>query len=492
MIPTNPDLRKFILQFLSDDELETLCFDYFPEATNEFGGGMSTNRKIIVLIGHCERRGRLADLHAALMRERAVAWKGQFTTEAAAEKPGFSEKTRFPDERDPRQVFLSHATVDAEFAHTLADDLRAEGWRVWIAPDSIQPGEKWLEAINRGLETSGVFIVALTPNAVASQMVRDETYAAIDLKRHHEIRFTALDVIESPLPVLWRQLQYITFRSGYESGLDKLLRWLDGDELSPPARISVREQEPELSIPKAEPDRHIHEKTGIELIRIPAGPFLYGDDKRVMDLPEYWIGRYPVTNAQFERFVRATNYRTTAEQEGSGYAWTGSEWDDVKGADWRHPGGPKTSIEGKDAHPVVLVSWHDTQAFCDWAGLALPTEEEWEKAARGPNGRVYPWGDDWADGRCNTHEAKVGGTTPVGHYSPQGDGPYGCADMAGNVLEWTGSWYDEKQARRVVRGGSWVSLQDYARAAGRYSNLPASRDLNVGCRLVRRPPSQAL
>jgi len=321
MTPTNLQLRKFIVQFFSDEGLETLCFDYFPEATNEFGSGMSKNRKVIVLISHCEHRSRLADLHAAVARERPEAWNRQFAA-TDVQRPSFSEETRFPDERDPRQIFLSHATVDAEFAHTLADDLRAEGWKVWIAPDSIQPGEKWLEAINRGLETSGVFVVALTPNAVASQMVRDETYAAIDLKRLHEIRFTALDVIEARLPVLWRQLQYITFRSSYESGLDKLLHWLDGEEPPRPPK------------PKAKPDRHIHEKTGIELIRIPAGPFLYGDDKRAIDLPEYWIGRYPVTNAQFERFVRATNYRTTAEQKGSGWAWTGKKADDIKGADW--------------------------------------------------------------------------------------------------------------------------------------------------------------
>src|SRR5690606_24332911 len=169
MSPTNPELRQFINQFFSDDELETLCFDYFPEALNEFGGGMSKNRKVIALIGHCERRGRLDDLRAAVARERATAWKRQFATDVAIQKPSFSEEPRFLNERDPRQIFLSHATADAEFAHTLAADLRAEGWRVWIAPESIKPGEKWVEAIDRGLETSEVFVVALTPDAVASR-----------------------------------------------------------------------------------------------------------------------------------------------------------------------------------------------------------------------------------------------------------------------------------------------------------------------------------
>lgn len=95
MTPTNPELRRFINQFFSDEELDTLCFDYFPEALNDFGGGMSKSRKVIVLIGHCERRDRLPDLLAAVARERSEAWNKTFAAPSAAEKPGFSEKTRF-------------------------------------------------------------------------------------------------------------------------------------------------------------------------------------------------------------------------------------------------------------------------------------------------------------------------------------------------------------------------------------------------------------
>jgi hypothetical protein len=227
MSPTNPELRQFITQFFNDEELETLCFDYFPEALNDFGGGMSKNRKVIALIGHCERRGRLEDLHAALQRERAAAWKAHFTTDAAAKKPGFPEKTRFQNERDPRQIFLSHATADAEFAHKLAADLREEGWRVWIAPESIRPGEKWVEAIDRGLETSGVFVVVLTPAAVASRWVRTETNAAIALEHRDRIHFLPLDVAQCDIPLLWSGYQFVPFGDSYEVGLDALLRRLD-------------------------------------------------------------------------------------------------------------------------------------------------------------------------------------------------------------------------------------------------------------------------
>jgi formylglycine-generating enzyme required for sulfatase activity len=247
----------------------------------------------------------------------------------------------------------------------------------------------------------------------------------------------------------------------------------------------------------------ISETDGKEMILIPAGEFIMGSDtgrddekpQRKAYLPDFYISRYQVTNAEFEAFVKATGQVTTAEKEGKGRALLGGKWGWVKGADWRHPCGPDSSIAGREKHPVVQVSWSDAVAYCQWAGKRLPTEAEWEKAARGTGGRTWPWGNEWVDGKCNTSEAGVDDTTPVGRYSPASDSPYGVADMAGNVWEWTADWYraypgstyksdDFGDKRRVVRGGSWSSDQVFARCACRSRVSLDNCSLGLGFRVA--------
>jgi formylglycine-generating enzyme required for sulfatase activity len=232
----------------------------------------------------------------------------------------------------------------------------------------------------------------------------------------------------------------------------------------------VNSQRPNVAWPEFAPTKEDNTvdtdpgaKPGMEMIHIPDGEFIYGKD-RLDYLPEFWISKTPVTNAQYLRFIRATGHESPEH-------WKGKT--------------PKAELAN---HPVTYVSWHDAKAYADWVGMHLPTEEEWEKAARGTDGRIYPWGNEWHEGYCNTDEADIGGTTPVGHYSPQGDSPYGCVDMAGNVWEWTDA---KDEAGRVVRGGSWLYDQNFARAASRNSTHPASRYGNGSFRLVvRRPPSR--
>ena len=247
-------------------------------------------------------------------------------------------------------------------------------------------------------------------------------------------------------------------------------------------------------------------------VEIPAGPFLMGSDKRkddqayddelpqhTMTLPAYRMARMPVMVAQFAAFVEATGYMTQAEQQGSAYVWTGQKWDDVKGANWRHPRGPESDVRQKQEHPVTCVTFADSAAFCEWASKAtgttvrLPSEAEWEKAARGTDGRIYPWGDDKPTKELCNFGSSVGTTTPVGAY-PKGASPFGVLDMAGNVWErtstkWVGNYANyrpddspEGDATRTVRGGSFFFNVRFVRCACR-NYLAYPRD-NVGFRVV--------
>lgn len=245
---------------------------------------------------------------------------------------------------------------------------------------------------------------------------------------------------------------------------------------------------------------------GFDWVSVPAGPFLMGSDPEVdpaaLDsempqheavVPEFRIARVPVTVAQFAAFVRVTGYRTSAEVGGWGWVWSEGGWVSVRGADWRRPLGPDSPVDAAAALPVTEVSWHDAQAFCHWAGVCLPTEIEWEKAARGRDGRLYPWGNRPPDPTLCHCDCASGQVAPVG-CCPQGASPYGALDMSGNVWEWCATRWranyatpaeeDETGASpRVVRGGSCVGDPGFVRCAARGRLNPNYRDCSVGFRV---------
>jgi len=262
-----------------------------------------------------------------------------------------------------------------------------------------------------------------------------------------------------------------------------------------------------------------HGSLRFDWVTIPAGSFLMGSDKRVdkqaygdetpqhtVYLPEYRIARVPVTVAQFAAFGKATRHKTAAEEQGWAWNWTGAEWKEIKGADWAHPRGPKSDVRDKQDHPVTCVSWHDALAFCRWAGVRLPTEVEWEKAARGTDGRIWPWGNrEPNSGVCNFN-MPGGDTTSVGRY-PDGKSPYGLLDVAGNVWEWTSSLWGKDfsnpdygypynpsggrenqgapdSVRRALRGGSFRDDAQNVRCAYRNRHSPDNRFDSFGFRVV--------
>jgi serine/threonine-protein kinase len=232
--------------------------------------------------------------------------------------------------------------------------------------------------------------------------------------------------------------------------------------------------------------------------------------KHTVVLNGFWIDQTEVTVTQFRAFAQATGHESTAERDGWGIAWVGSagEWQEVDGADWQHPQGPGSRAE--DNHPVVQVSWYDTAAYCEWAGGRLPTEAEWEFAARGPQGSTYPWGAGFDDARVNYCDTncptlwKNAGvddgyayTAPAGSYL-EGASWCGVLNLAGNVWEWVADWYGEYPPERqvnpegpssggirVLRGGSLNSVPDDVRGNSRNWGNPDVAVDDIGFRCAK-------
>ncbi len=219
-------------------------------------------------------------------------------------------------------------------------------------------------------------------------------------------------------------------------------------------------------------------------VRIPEGEFIMGSDKYTNERPQqkihldsYHMDKFLVTNKDFRQFIEATGYQTDAEKAGYGSVRFGYRWKKVPGANWKSPDG-HTSIEAKENHPVTQVSYNDALAYCQWKGKDLPTEAQWEKAARGAQGNEYPWGNSEPDDTLANFGDIIGTTTPVDRYE-KGKSPYGVYDMAGNVYQWCKDFWStgERESKNpvgpsdgaeyVVKGGSFIVGVDNLRSAHR-------------------------
>ncbi len=219
-----------------------------------------------------------------------------------------------------------------------------------------------------------------------------------------------------------------------------------------------------------------------EMVLIPAGEFIFGSSEekgnptspeQKINLPAFWIDKYEVTNAEFLDFAIKKSYQGEGAKEGK---------------DWRQFFTPD-----KAKYPVLYITWNDAKAYCESLGKRLPTEEEWEKAARGTDGRRYPWGNDWEPTKSNTYESGLRNPTGVGEFPDIS--PYGVHDMLGNVQEWTASWYkaykgntkrDENYGERfrVLRGASARIYGSRAHLWDRSAYLPNSL-YDFGCRCAK-------
>ncbi len=276
------------------------------------------------------------------------------------------------------------------------------------------------------------------------------------------------------------------------------------------------------------------------MIRLPGGLFQMGSDAdegepsdgewpaRPRQIDAFEMCATAVSNDEFSAFIDATGYITFAEELGHSFVFAGllpadfpdtraiaqaPWWREVPGAHWRQPEGPGSRLDQRGNHPVVHVCWHDAQAYCQWAGLRLPTEAEWEFAARGGLlGKRFPWGDELTPGgehQCNiwqghfpvhnTLEDSHYGTAPVNAFLPNGYGFYNCS---GNVWEWCADWFDNTHEpslvsnprgpasgqRRVIRGGSFLCHESYCyrfRVSARNSSDPTMTTSHQGFRVAR-------
>jgi formylglycine-generating enzyme required for sulfatase activity len=430
------------------------------------------------------------------------------------------------------RIFISYRRDDAGGYSLLLSDRLARAFgrgRVFMDIDTIQPGTDFVEVIDKAVGACDALIALIGKHwltmtdergrrrlDVPEDFVRLEIAAALEkdirvipvlvrgapmpssddlpepikaLARRHAVELSD-ERMDYDLKRLINVLGRVSSRSvtDSQSWLDAYERFVTRERLFSPDRGS--DTAARLSAPRA--TRLLFEP---EMIDIPAGPFLCGDDNRLTTLAEYAIGKYPVRVIEYRAFIDDDGY-------GDGRFWTetGWQWKDRQGRTqpdlWGDP-----IWTGHEWLPAVGVCWHEAVAYCRWLAAKthwpyrLPTTLEWEKAARGPDGRVFPWGDDAQNGMGNFYGAGIGHTSRVDAFSPAGDSPFGVADMVGNVSEWCQTKWNRRpdapldddpggNAPRMRHGGSWSSVK-LVRPSTRLRGDPDFASNYVGFRVAR-------
>lgn len=438
-------------------------------------------------------------------------------------------------------IFVCYAHEDHRFAHKLERDLKRHNLLVRLNSATTRPDDSWERAIPLALQKSTVVVVILSPNAVDSWLVRDQCLFAIEQgKPLYGVRHRSCHLP----PTLQNQPIISMIGSQYSEGLKALLTHFPGPIAfieghvpwwqrgwQPFRRLPIAygllllllpllliglwlfypletlDSQPFLSLNQPMnpanrsvtptlPSQRVRPIDNMTQVYVPAGEFLMGSTAAdpVADenekpqhrvyLTEFWIDQTEVTNRQYRQCV-VSNACTVEQNQGRRFR--------------------------QNAQPVVGVDWFQAEAYCQWVGGRLPTEAEWEKSARGSDGRVYPWGNtfsgdklNYCDQNCIADWRDQDGndgyeyTAPVGSY-PDGASPYGALDMSGNVWEWVADWYDkdtyqasvyqnptgpESGKQRVLRGGSWYFYGKNLRVANRHRDIPEAGYYNIGFRCV--------
>jgi formylglycine-generating enzyme required for sulfatase activity len=411
------------------------------------------------------------------------------------------------------RVFLCHSSGDKEAVRGLYRRLTGDGFEAWLDEEDLLPGDDWQSEIPKAVRRSDIVIVCLSKQAVdKAGYVQKEIRFALDVADEQPEGTTfliPLKLEECTVPERLKRWQWVNYYQ--DQGYAKLLKALERRA----NKLGIAVQ-----APRSDTDNNTLQQAvlvpgsvsslivfrGKDYLFIPPGDFIMGslhsrlteiadsyeDDSVIwneypecpVNLDGYYISRFPVTNDDFQTFINETDHAVPFRDD-----------EFSKFYNWNRES--RSYPEDKANHPVVLVSWHDARAYCDWLGARLPTEAEWEKAARGTDAREWPWGNIWHARRCNAEGSGLLGTSPVGRFSPAGDSPYGLSDMAGNIWEWCSSLLEpypyrlddgrevlETPGKRVLRGGSFGSSGLWTRCASRNSADPYDRGFNVGFRVV--------
>jgi formylglycine-generating enzyme required for sulfatase activity len=452
------------------------------------------------------------------------------------------------------QIFISHSHHDNEFGLQIVQELRALLGEdaVWFdASGGLHGGEEWWDKIVAEITARPIFIVILSPEALASKWVMKEMSIAYRL--HVELGHTLIPIMLTPCQrrADWALIQEISFvaprphaaafaelcavlakypnDADWQNRRTQIQTQIEGDRRAA-AEAKAREDAARIALEQAERERRAREAQerrdklvpqslrtlGFILalnadviipptVEVPAGPFTMGSDKWrdceaqddeaqvQVNLAAFRIGTFLMTVAEYACALAAKARGAPAAH------------------DIAEPNNWAQQLQKPD-HPVVYISWFMAVAYAGWLSKMtgetwrLPTEAEWEKAARGTDGRIYPWGDQWDKARANTSDGGPRTTTEVGRYrryrrfgpdDPASDvSPYGASDMAGNVWEWTSSIYQQcydiqssenmsdRTSTRVLRGSAWNNHPCHARAAHRYPYAPDNLIGDLGARLV--------
>ena len=405
------------------------------------------------------------------------------------------------DQNRQLKVFLCHSKDDKSKVRELFRRLVSDGFDAWLDEEKLMPGQDWDLEIRKAVREADVVIVCLSNSSISKAgYVQKEIRFALDVADEQPegaafIIPARLEECKTPSRLSkWQWVDLFT-----DIGFERLKR----------ALTYQATKTGNLVIPAV----HLQNKSAYviepQMVKIPAGKFLMGSTKEqavqaikhgaekyliereqpqhTVELSDYFIGKYPITNREYQVFIGDTKYEPPRD-------WNGDQFP------------PK-----KDRHPVVNISWDDANAYCKWLTektknhYRLPTEAEWEKAARGENGLIYPWGNEFDPTKANTSDVNISDSSEVGQFSPQGDSTYGCTDMSGNVWEWCEDFFDEniyksrinritknplsalKSFSHIVRGGSFNEAQHFARCAYRDKSNPLYSQDDYGFRVALSP-----